>query len=83
MHPAMHQLCHEIEIMQPKRKNVFLFGGYSWSGGGLKNLQLFANNMIEKHAWELHSPGIELPGYPTIAALATLDPAIKTFAAGL
>lgn len=73
MHPAMHQLCHEIEIMQPGRKKVFLFGGYSWSGGGLKNLQLFAQKMAEQHKWELTSPGTELAGYPTLQGLKSLD----------
>ncbi len=83
MHPSMHQLCHEIDIMQPGKKKAFLFGGYSWSGGGLKNLQLFTQNMVEKHAWELNSPGIEIPGYPGIEQLLALDPAIAEYAATL
>ncbi|MDD4920294.1 MAG: FprA family A-type flavoprotein [Bacteroidales bacterium] len=80
MHPAMHQLCNEIEIMQPGRKKVFLFGGYSWSGGGLKNLQLFAQKMAEQHKWELSAPGTELAGYPTLQGLESLDDDLATFA---
>ncbi|MFY9115827.1 MAG: FprA family A-type flavoprotein [Bacteroidales bacterium] len=83
MHPSMHQLCHEIEIMQPRKKNVFLFGGFSWSGGGLKNLQLFAEDKVEKLAWNLYTPGIELPGSPDITALTTLDQHVKAYAARL
>ncbi|HHV39902.1 MAG TPA: MBL fold metallo-hydrolase [Bacteroidales bacterium] len=83
MHPSMHQLCHEIEIMQPGKRNAFLFGGFSWSGGGLKNLQLFAEGMKEKHQWHLYTPGIELPGSPDRAALRTLDAHIKDYTEGL
>lgn len=83
MHPYMHHLCHEIEIMQPARKKAFLFGGYSWSGGGLKNLQLFVQNMQQKHRWELLSPGIELAGYPLTGDLEKLDRDISAFAATL
>jgi len=79
MHPAMHQLCHEIEIMQPGRKKVFLFGGYSWSGGGLKNLQLFAQKMTEQHKWELTASGTELAGYPTMQGLRSLDDELASF----
>ncbi len=83
MHPNMHHLCHEIEIMQPGNKKAFLFGGYSWSGGGLKNLRLFAQTMSEKHQWELHSPGMEIPGNPTALALEGLNDLIATYAATL
>ncbi|MFA7201190.1 MAG: flavodoxin domain-containing protein, partial [Bacteroidales bacterium] len=83
MHPSMHQLCHEIEIMQPGKRNAFLFGGFSWSGGGLKNLQLFAEGMKEKHQWHLYTPGIELPGSPDRTALASLDEHIKAYAESL
>ncbi|MDD2538453.1 MAG: FprA family A-type flavoprotein [Bacteroidales bacterium] len=83
MHPNMHHLCHEIEIMQPGKKKVFLFGGYSWSGGGLKHLQLFAQNMQERHQWELLNPGTELAGYPAAHDLAGLDPLIASYAATL
>ena len=83
MHPNMHHLCHEIEIMQPGRKKAFLFGGYSWSGGGLKNLQLFVQKMTEQHKWELPVPGTELAGYPALNDLKNLDKDLATYAASL
>jgi len=49
----------------------------------LKNLQLFVQNMQQKHRWELLSPGIELAGYPLTGDLEKLDRDISAFAATL
>jgi flavorubredoxin len=60
MHPMMHHLCHELEVVNPKNKKYALFGSYSWSGGGLKTLIPFA----EKMSWEQAAPPVEVIGAP-------------------
>jgi flavorubredoxin len=60
MHPMMHHLCNELEVLNPKNKNFALFGSYSWSGGGLKSLISFA----EKMEWREVAPPVELLGAP-------------------
>lgn len=60
MHPMMHHLCNELEVLNPKNKNYALFGSYSWSGGGLKSLTAFA----EKMEWIEIAPPVELLGSP-------------------
>ncbi len=60
MHPMMHHLCNELEVLNPKNKNYALFGSYSWSGGGLKSLSAFA----EKMEWKEIAPPVELLGSP-------------------
>ncbi len=60
MHPMMHHLCNELEVLNPKNKNYSLFGSYSWSGGGLKSLVAFAGNM----EWNLVATPVELMGSP-------------------
>ncbi|MFA5850244.1 MAG: FprA family A-type flavoprotein [Bacteroidales bacterium] len=65
MHPMMVQLCHELEVVNPKNKNYALFGSYSWSGGGLKSLLSFA----EKMSWNLVSEPVDLIGSPSVAKM--------------
>lgn len=65
MHPMMVHLCHELEVVNPKGKNYALFGSYSWSGGGLKHLQTFA----EKMSWNLMGDPVELIGSPDTAKM--------------
>ncbi|MDP3453483.1 MAG: FprA family A-type flavoprotein, partial [Bacteroidales bacterium] len=60
MHPMMHHLCNELEVLNPKNKNFALFGSYSWSGGGLKSLISFT----EKMEWREVAPPVELLGAP-------------------
>ncbi len=60
MHPMMQHLCNELEVLNPKFKNYALFGSYSWSGGGLKALEAFA----EKMEWNRVAPSVELIGSP-------------------
>lgn len=83
MHPAMQHLCHELEMVSPKNKQLAIFGGYSWSGGGLKNLQLFADKMIQQHQWKLTEPSLEIIGHPTPMELSQFDQLAETFAATL
>lgn len=83
MHPNMQHLCHELEIMAPKQKISMLFGGFSWSGGGLKNLQLFADKMTAQHQWQLIGSGTEFMGHPTKDQWGIMDDAIAQFASTL
>lgn len=83
MHPLMQHLCSEVEIMSPKNKVFTLFGGYSWSGGGLKNLQLFSQKMTQQHQWKEVADGIEILGNPTPAALSQFDDVAVAFAEAL
>lgn len=83
MHPLMNHLCHEIEIMSPKNKVFTLFGGYSWSGGGLKNLQVFSQKMVQQNQWTEVDPGIEIIGAPSDTALSQFDNLAVQFATTL
>jgi flavorubredoxin len=47
--PNVEILLSTIEHMAPKDHYLGIFGNYSWNGGGVKNLKLFA----EKIKWEL------------------------------
>jgi len=61
MHPMMHHLCNELEVLNPRFKNYSLFGSFSWSGGGVKSLKQFA----EKMEWNLIADHVEVLGTPT------------------
>jgi len=51
--PTVEMLLSTILHMAPKNHYLGIFGNYSWSGGGVKNLKEFA----EKMNWELvHEP---------------------------
>ncbi len=51
--PPVEMLLSTLLHMAPKNHYLGLFGNYSWSGGGVKNLKEFA----EKMNWELvHEP---------------------------
>ena len=54
----MQTLLTTIEHMAPKNHYLGIFGNYSWNGGGVKNLKLFA----EKIKWELVYDPIEEKG---------------------
>ncbi len=61
MHPMMHHLCNELEVLNPRFKNYSLFGSFSWSGGGVKSLKQFA----EKMEWNLIAHPVEVLGTPS------------------
>jgi len=51
--PAVESLVTKIEHMGIKNRLLGIFGSYGWNGGGVKNLQKFAENI----KWELvHEP---------------------------
>ncbi len=69
MHPMMQHLCNELEVLNPKFKNYALFGSYSWSGGGLKSLETFAERM----EWNKVAPSVELMGSPNIEKMVGFE----------
>jgi len=60
MFPLMEHLTTEFEHYGVKNKFLGIFGGYSWSGGGVRNLMSFA----EKIGWELVSDSCDVAGKP-------------------
>ena len=60
MFPNMTLLVHEINEFKPKNKCYALFGGMSWSGGGVKTLAKSA----EEGQWNLVAESVEVKGAP-------------------
>lgn len=60
MFPNMTLLTHEINEFKPKDKCYALFGGMSWSGGGVKTLAKYA----EEGKWNLVADSVEVKGAP-------------------
>ena len=60
MFPNMNLLTHEINEFKPKNKCFGLFGGMSWSGGGVKTLTKYA----EEGQWNLVADSVEVKGAP-------------------
>ena len=60
MFPNMTLLTHEINEFKPKNKCYALFGGMSWSGGGVKTLAKYA----EEGQWNLVADSVEVKGAP-------------------
>lgn len=79
MHPMMEQFCREIEHYGLKERQLALFGSCSWGGGGLRSLQVFAQNIC----WEQSASPIELQGKPDDAKLQCFDTFAKDIASKL
>ena len=60
MYPDMALLTHEIAHFKPQNKNYALFGGMSWSGGGVRTLTKIA----EENGWNLVAESVEVKGAP-------------------
>jgi len=60
MFPNMNLLTHEINEFKPKNKCYGIFGGMSWSGGGVKTLTKYA----EEGQWNLVADSVEVKGAP-------------------
>ena len=60
MFPNMTLLVHEINEFKPKDKCYGIFGGMSWSGGGVKTLTKYA----EEGKWNLVTDNVEVKGAP-------------------
>ncbi|MDD4031598.1 MAG: FprA family A-type flavoprotein, partial [Bacteroidales bacterium] len=56
--PTVDSLVTAIEHVSPKNHLLGIFGNFSWSGGGVKNLKLFAENI----KWELVGEPVEERG---------------------
>ncbi|MDR1226999.1 MAG: FprA family A-type flavoprotein [Prevotellaceae bacterium] len=65
MHPMMAQLCRELAHISPKNKRLGVFGSFSWSGGGVKSLLQFAENI----GWEQPAAAVEITGKPNAEKL--------------
>ncbi len=79
MFPAMETLCRELAHMQVKNKTLGLFGSYSWNGGGVRNLQKWA----EEIGWEQPALAVEMHGRPTSEKYAACDDLAAAMAAKL
>ncbi len=79
MFPLMHQLTHELLCMGVKNKYLGIFGTYSWNGGGVRNLDLFAQEI----GWERVAPSAEILGRPTAAKYEACDVLAEAMAAKL
>lgn len=60
MFPNMTLLVSELNEIAPKNKHYALFGGMSWSGGGLRTLAKYA----EAGKWNLVTESVEVKGAP-------------------
>lgn len=69
MFPLMENLTRELEHMAVKGKMLGLFGSYSWNGGGVRNLNTFAENI----GWQVVAPAADLFGTPTPEKLKACD----------
>ena len=78
MFPPMEQLCRELTHMGVKNKTLGIFGSYSWNGGGVRNLQKFA----EEIGWPLLGMA-EIHGRPELSKYADCDALAKAVAAHL
>lgn len=69
MFPTVERLTTELLHMGVKNKALGLFGSYSWNGGGVKNLRVFA----EAIGWPLVAEPVDVFGTPTPEKLAACD----------
>ena len=58
MFPLMESLVSEIEHKKLKNRYLGVFGTYTWSGGGVRGLKCFAENV----KWEMVSDAAEIQG---------------------
>ncbi len=69
MFPLMEQLTRELEHMGVKRRELGLFGSYSWNGGGVKSLKKFQESI----GWNLVSEPVDVYGIPNNEKYAQCD----------
>ena len=65
--------------MGVKERLLGIFGTYSWNGGGVKNLNAFA----EEIGWEVVAPAAEIMGHPEPGKEAACDALAAAMAARL
>jgi len=66
MLPTMEQFIHTIEHIAPKNRLLGIFGSYSWTGGGVKSLKQFAENID----WDMVGEPVDIKGIPGEAAFS-------------
>ncbi|MEG3048413.1 MAG: FprA family A-type flavoprotein [Mucinivorans sp.] len=76
MFPLMETLTRELVHMGVKDKHLGLFGSYSWNGGGVRNLQTFAQEI----GWEQVSCAVDMLGSPTPEKLCAYDDMARAMA---
>lgn len=76
MFPLMENLTRELEHMGVKNKYLGLFGSYSWNGGGVRNLNTFAQNI----GWEQVACAADIFGSPNPEKLKVCDDIAKAMA---
>ena len=69
MFPLMESLTRELVHIGVKNRYLGLFGSYSWNGGGVKNLKLFADEI----GWEQVTEPAEIMGRPACDKYAACD----------
>ena len=79
MFPLMENLTRELLHMGVKERLLGIFGTYSWNGGGVKNLNAFA----EEIGWEVVAPAAEIMGHPEPGKEAACDALAAAMAARL
>jgi flavorubredoxin len=56
----MEHFTKTMEHISPKNHYLGLFGSYSWTGGGVKTLNNFAENID----WEMVADPVDVKGVP-------------------
>ena len=79
MFPLMENLTRELLHMGVKNKLLGLFGTFSWNGGGVKNLKVFA----EEIGWEQVAPAVEIQGRTAADKLVACDALAEAMAGRL
>lgn len=79
MFPLMENLTRELIHMGVKGKYLGLFGSYSWNGGGVKNLNAFAETI----GWEQVAPAAEIKGRPDAGKYEACDALAEAMAVRL
>lgn len=79
MFPLMENLTRELVHMGVKERYLGLFGTYSWNGGGVKNLNCFADEI----GWEQVAPAAEIHGRPSAEKRDSCDVLAGAMAARL
>lgn len=69
MFPMMEQLTREIEHYKLQKRKLAIFGSYSWSGGGVRNLRAFA----ERIGWDMVCDPVDIMGRPDPEKYAMCD----------
>ncbi|MEG2758257.1 MAG: FprA family A-type flavoprotein, partial [Rikenellaceae bacterium] len=76
MFPLMANLTHDLLHVGAKNKVFGVFGSYTWSGGGVKNLKLFG----EAALWEMVPECLDMCGTPNSDKLLPLKAIAKSIA---